>query len=392
MKKCPSCGFNNGEERERCLKCSTLLSSQAVPDGSHLADRAEPSFQPMVQVRQWLYALSRRFESRLPTGVSHRFPWTAAYLALLLGAGQFYNHQPKKGIAFAMIQIAMWIWFIATIFEPWNNYVALALVFWHFYMMADGFIIAARINGDPWRFRHLLAIWFALMFFLGATLFLGQFFGHGAYYLTSVRFDDMSPAIKQGDKVFVLSSLIYRKTPKPGALIFFNPARYKLMTTSDTGDDYMVNPQSAFGVVTGREGDVITCSADGVIRVNGEPAPARLLPLTPNGVPWGIEVVVPPKAVGVLPSTSINDPGVLGSGLLGGSVSNPRRAMQEGRLLEDYGDAAIVYPPHDLGKEQDGTMFGIALFCYYPPERRRWFGFSGGVWRDYPAGYPEAAR
>jgi hypothetical protein len=55
--------------------------------------------------------------------------------------------------------------------------------------------------------------------------------------------------------------------------------------------------------------------------------------------------------------------------------------MGEGYGLQEYEDSSMV---------TEDEIWGIALFRYYPPERRTWFGWSGGLWSDYPSDYPAA--
>jgi signal peptidase I len=391
MRKCPTCGFNNPDTRERCLKCSAALTTIAVPDGSGIADRPTPVFQPGIAFNRFQYWLGKKFEGKLPTGVPHRYPWTAAYLSLLFGAGQLYNRQPLKAAFFAIGQIAWWVAFVVTILSPWSDVVALLLVFWHLYMMADGFIIAAKINGDPWRFRHLVAIWFALMFMLGAVLFLGQFFGHGLFYLTTVTSNSLAPGIRRGDKVFVLSSLVYRPLPKPGAVVYYNPARYTVVKPRGFHDDtFMVNEQSSFGVVTAGPNEVVSWTEGGPIKVNGNPVPPRLLPINPFGVPGTMELHIPPKHVGVLMTHSVSDALIDVMGVTEGGVGTPAEEMRAGHRVEEYDKAVMVARPEDVKDVKgNGAFYGVVLFRYYPPTRRRWFGFDGGLWEEYPAGYPK---
>ncbi|MCC6546560.1 zinc finger Ran-binding domain-containing family 2 protein [Candidatus Sumerlaeota bacterium] len=390
MKKCPSCGFNNSESRDRCLKCSTLLSTQPVPDGSHIADRPDAQTPLMVHVRRAMYWLGRKLATQLPTGVPHRFPWFAAWLSLIPGCGQLYNRQKPKAVIFAFIYAAMIYLVAKTFFIPASDAVCLLFVFWILYAMADGFVIAARINGDRWRLRHLVAVWFAFMFMVGAVLILGQAAGHGLFYLTTVRADTLAPQIRKGDKLFIWSTLVYRRLPPPGSVIYYNPARYYQYAPSGNlaGDDWVVNEQTSFEVVTASAGQTVECDASGVIRVDGKPVPPNLLPVNPNGMPHEWKMMVPDKAIGAAMSHGVVDTGLLGGAILAGTAKSPRAGQAEGRRIADLDNACVVRRPAKWGMELDGELIGVAVFCYYPPERRRWFG-TKGLWLSPPPNYPE---
>ncbi len=386
MKKCASCGFNNSDARDRCLKCSALLNTQPLPDGSHVADRPDARTPLMVHVRRALYWLGRKLAMQLPTNAPHRFPWIAAWLSLIPGGGQLYNFQRAKALIFVFIYAVLGFLVAYTFFIPASDIVCLIFVFWIFYAMADGFVTAARINGDPWRFRHLVAVWFAFMFMLGAVLFLGQLGGHGLFYLTTVRADTLAPGIQRGDKLFILCGTVYRKLPSPGHVVYYNPARY--YQYMQMGDDYVVNEQSSFEVVTASEGQTVECDAQGVIKVNGQPVPPNLLPTHPNGMPHEFKYTVAKDSVGMLMSHPVVDNGLFGGAILAGSASSPREAQAQGRNIRDLDKASQAKRIAGWGIAEDGEINGVVMFCYYPPQRRRWFG-TGGLWKTFPPDYPQ---
>lgn len=381
MRKCPSCGFNNPESRERCVRCSTLLVSAAVPDGSVAAERG-PDFAPGIALRRWIYFLGEKAGGRLPHGVPHRYPWTAAYLSLIPGGGQFYNRQPVKAVILILLYIGFFVAAIATLFQPWNNWLLLAFVFFLFYVMADGFITANRINGALWGWKQVLAMWFAFMFFCGVVLTSGQFFAQGGlFYLVTIRTDSLFPGLKAGDKVFVLAREL-AGSPPAGAFVYYDPPMYSVHKfTGLSTDIFTVNERNSFGVITATEGEIMAVARDGEITVHGVPVPPGRLPINPAGPGYDIEVPIDAGHYGILISHATEESSIL-SGLGGsfaGRVSTPRQVLEQGNRLEHYTKAVHV---------PDQEIWGTVLFRYHPPERRTWWGFDGPLWEAYPTNYP----
>ena len=372
MLKCPSCGFQNPDSRERCLKCKTLLRSNSVPDGSHAADAPEPRVHPRIAARRALSVLGRKLQGRLPDGVPRRFPWTAAYLSLIPGAGQFYNYQPRKGFVFlliwsALIGLAAWTWF------DWvNNWILLGLVFWIFYAMADGFASAARINGDYFTTRNLLAVWFGLMSIICAVIFLGQLFGYGFFYMTTVKSSTMSPAIDRGDKLFILAWPFKNFLPGRGSVVYYDPPKLVYEKPGGLSSDiYTLNEQNGFGVITALEEESLSWEGSDIL-VNGDPVPPRALPLIPEGIPGSGSVEVPADHYGIFFTHGVEESGLLSflGGSFGSAVPNPAEAATGGFIVKNYTET-IPVPEEEI--------FGVVLFRYYPPPRREWFGISGGI-------------
>jgi signal peptidase I len=382
MIKCPSCGFNNPDSRDRCLKCSTGLKQSDVPSAEHLADKKGQRDSPVTALRNTLYRFRARLPHGLPQGVGHRFPWSAAYLSLVLGAGQAYNHQYIKALIFAVIQIFWFAFFIYTMFQWWNDFVLIGFIFWHLYAMSDGFSIAVRLNGDDWRWRQLLAVWFAMMFSFSLIFFILNFFGQGFIYTVTVKSTGLDPVFKPGDKIFVLARPFRSWMTQKGSVVFYNAPPFEI--TQDTGlstNIYSVNEQSSLGVVTAWEGDVMSWKGDGEpIWVNGTPVAPNQLPINPFGIAHSIEERVPKDHVGILFTHRVVEKGVLSflGGAFGASLPNPNDAMKGGFGVQNYSNAINV-PRKDV--------WGVVLFRYYPPERREWYGTSGGVWEEAPAGY-----
>lgn len=375
MQKCPGCGFHNTDDRERCLRCSARLTPD-LPKGAGpgwLGPRM-PFMGLIARLRKGLYFLGLKLGGRLPEGVSHRYPWTAAYLSILLGAGQFYNRQPLKALAFAALQVAGLAILGVTLFHPWNNLVLLGVFLWHLYMMADGFIIAARINGDRFRLRHVLAMWCAFLFFITATVFVVNYVGQVGVQLTWVTKDTLAPKIRKGDKVAVLQHAVMGRL-QPGSVVYYKPTAFTIIRPKPSelmDDTYSVREQSTFGVVTALPGQRLSWEGGGPIMVDGVPVPPGLLPVNPLGYPASMDIVVPEDHYGILMTHPVED-------MLTGSVPDPRTATERNMIVRDY-DKAIIVPREDI--------YGVVLFRYQPPPTRRWFGYTGGLWEDYPEGYP----
>lgn len=396
--KCPVCGFNNPPSRERCVRCSAQLgagnvtSRWAREEGTlgRAGESVQRTWQTALQrafrpFRHARLALARRFEASIPTGMPHRFPWTSAYLALLLGAGHWYNGQPVKAVFQGCVQGVLLAAAAVTFFEPYNNWVLLTALAWSLLMMADAFSTAVRINGQVWHFRLVLAVWSSLFFFVGITLFGLQFFGYGVFNLTTVRSAGMGPQLERGDKVFVLHRGFFRRPIGPGDVVYFRRERPFFVERPGSlfSTHWSVREQTAFGVVTATGGQTINRDQeDGRITVDGEAVPPALLPVNPDGYPHGWRVQVPEGRNYGIPHTH----GVVDRGLInllygpeGQSMTTPREIMAEGMILRDYESSAVVHH-HET--------FGVVLFRYHPPERRQWFGRRSGLWRENPENYP----
>lgn len=381
MQRCPSCGFHNPETRDRCLKCSAALKSVDVKGIEKSAERHAPALSILPEIRKVWYRIGEKLTGPLPSDLPHRFPWTAAHLSLIPGAGQLYNHQPGKAGIFITIFVVLLAINVYTIFMAINNWIMLGFVFWIFYQLSDGFVTACKINGQPWHWKQLLAVWFAMMFYCGIFLMLMQFMGtYALFQLITIRSERMGPHLQSGDKVFVLSPWLAGK-PEPGDLIFYDPRSYAIeIVGALMSDTVIVNEMNSFGVVNARPGEVITTAATGEILIDGVPAPPKRLPLVPNGVPRIPETRVEGIG-GILISHGSENSGFLSvvGGSFAGSVATPRTASGGG-IMKDFEQTISVQPDE---------YFGKAVLIYFPPERRRWFGFSNGVWEEPPAGYPQ---
>jgi hypothetical protein len=390
MLKCPGCGFANPPGRERCLKCNALLESRALPNVKESAFREASGSSPLIAWRRAMYFLGRILATELPRGVPYRWVWSATFLSWVPGGGALYNHQPVKAAIIAAVQLVIAFFFALTFFQPINDLFALLLVISIFLAMADGFHTAARLNGTPWRAKHFWALFFAMMFFVGATVFLVNYFGHGLFYTTNIRTDAQSPSFNRGDRIFVLTPIL-AGTPRAGQVVYYDPGRYAMKTANPvmgTDDTIVVNEKSAFGVVTAMAGERLSMGRDGVIRVNEQPVGPDRLPPNPNGAA-AIDATVPPDSFGILLTHGALEGGAFElaaslkghGGVYGVQYPTPRDAARMGYRLEGY-ESAVMIPKSGL--------FGVAIFRYYPPERRTWWGWRNSLWRSAPPDYPKA--
>jgi len=370
--KCTSCGFDSPPTHERCFKCGAALRAQQMdidPDG--LAAKRPGGPDVVARLRHTAFFADKFLRFEIPTGLSHRYHWSAALLALMPGCGALYNHQPLKAGLLASTQLLIIAVGLLTIFEPWNNWVLIGICLWHLYAMADGVATAARINGENWHWRQIAMVWTSLLFGFGLLLIGGQYFGMGIFYLTTVRHNTLAPAFIKGDRVFSMARFLVPGGLRPGTVVFYDPPGYAVQSGTDL---ILVNEQSSFGVVTGMPGDRVSWADRGAIMVNGAPVTPNRMPINPNGTAGAYDFVVPPGHYAVLMTHGVSD----GSSLpgLGGFVAPPRNS---GPTM-NYIDALVV---------PKGEIWAAVIFRYDAPPRRKWFGLNRGVWDAPPPGYPE---
>ena len=124
--------------------------------------------------RRAVHGVARALYVPLPIGVSHRFPFVAAFLSLVPGLGQIYNHQPRKTPYFVLSFIAILAVTIRFITTPYlGNILVLATISVVMASYSDALISAAAINGQYFTLRNKLAA-FTYPFFLLGMLHLGK--------------------------------------------------------------------------------------------------------------------------------------------------------------------------------------------------------------------------
>jgi NAD+ synthetase len=95
-------------------------------------------------VRRRFYFFGRLLESEIPAHVHHRNPWTAAFLSLLPGAGQVYNHQYKKAVLILLFVAGCVGVGLATIRSPYSNWILLGVLGAWVYSFHDALVTGIR--------------------------------------------------------------------------------------------------------------------------------------------------------------------------------------------------------------------------------------------------------
>lgn len=294
-----------------------------------------------------LYAASRPFRAPLPRDIEDRRPWAAAFLSLLPGAGQLYNHQPwKAGVFIGVWAVALAV-SASTFRHPDSNWVLLALLLWAAYAFHDGYRTARRINGDPWTLRLSLGFYVAWLFQFAVFCLLGQYFlGIAFVKFRHMSEPTLSPVIEQGDR-FVLDILTYRfRSPRVGEIVYYRPEQITL----DAGKNmYIERPLNGIERVVAGPGDTFERRGRRYFR-NGEPAPGWAQPINQTEVRWNYELEAPEDHYIVIRSHTSAD-----------SFGPAAPRMYEVLDVIGWEEACVV-------AEED--IIGRAMLIYHPPERR----------------------
>ncbi|MDX2176909.1 MAG: S26 family signal peptidase [Candidatus Sumerlaeia bacterium] len=384
MRKCPACGFNNGEGRERCLKCSSLLEHRAPPDISAAAASGREDTTAV-----WYGELRRRVaraldwvgDSEIPERGWYRYPAGAALMCPIPGAPQFYTSQVKKGLLYGAVVLALEVWVVLTFFEPHSNRVILAAMLAMLFSAADGYQASLRINGRPTVGRYLFGYWFGFIFIVGMVMALTQWWAYVlGLQLVAVTSDDLRPAFRKGDRVLVTRwPVLFGSSPERGDVVYYTAPSWSFeMPSGDGNSSVRLTAFRSFGVVSGLEGDRVHWQpvrgerwepGDPVaLMLNGEPATDALLPLLPAGMAPAFDATVPAGAVAVPLSTPLSEFSLGPS--WGGEAPTPAMVFHRRYLVKDFQQANL--PPLD-------NLQGVVLLRYNPPERRAWFGRGRGV-------------
>lgn len=294
-----------------------------------------------------VYALSRPFRAPLPREIEDRRPFRAAFLSLIPGGGQIYNHQPWKAGVFILIWIALLVFAALTFFDPASNRVLPILFLWAVYAFHDGYRTARRINGDPWHLRLSLAFYLAWIFQVAVFCLLAQFL-LGTFFL---RFRYMSepalhPVIEKGDR-FVLDLLSYQfRDPRVGEIVYYRPEQIVL----DGGKNmYIEAPQNGIERIVAGPGESFSRRKGRYYR-NGERVPDSAGPINQTEVRWDYELKAPEDAFIVIRSYTSAD-----------SIGAAAPRMYEVPQVSGWEEACIVSGEDILGR---------AILVYYPPENR----------------------
>jgi signal peptidase I len=400
MKICPRCGFHNTNERERCLKCRAILEHDWGAAQQKVKRRRLPLHRLTAGLAAFEHAIKRLFEFEVPPEAPYHRPWQAGLLSLVPGLGQLYNRQVRKGLYFFVPFAGLLATVVLTITHWSSNLWILATLAWLLWAMADAIVTATRINGQVWQRRHVLAMYSALVFYLGLFWSLSQFFliffiiGLVLFVVRSavwhrhemtrariiatigimagvmlaacligrtgnpflhrwVKWSTgvIEPTIHEGDLVYVDCVSYWFRQPRVGELVFYNPRRY----TMERGLDlFIINLPYAIERVIALPGDHFTRENGRFFR-NGQPVAPPHQPLRPDGVRDYMDFTVPPGRYLVLISYPIQENMF---GLMKATAPSPRHGISP-----DWADACLVARDEIIGR---------CVFIIHPVKHRRW--------------------
>jgi signal peptidase I len=309
--------------------------------------------------RNLLRMIGRFFHSDIPK-IDYRYPLLAAGLSLFLGLGQIYNHQYKKALFFFIAYIVGIIVVIATLTEPYSNWIIFIFVAYSLYTYNDGFVTAVKINGQQWTVRYTLAAYSALFFVVGLGTILGQFFFFSIFKLILISQPSLKPFLFKGDMVYV-DCLTYKlRGPRRGEVIYYTPEAFQIEIPGFMESArWYVQERRTFERVMGLPGDVVE-RKNGDFFLNGNPMPFGLKPILPDNIPMNFRFEVPEDHYLAIFSHSPREKKLGGSG---SSIGGRAPALNgPGVILHDWDKACMVR------KKQ---IFGRAVFVLNPPTHRR---------------------
>lgn len=377
MQKCPQCGFANLDNRDFCLKCQATLrhdpelsktprlSSKGL---NFLAGLGAPFTRLYVRVRQ-------SFAVPLPEDLEHRFPFRAAFLSLAPGLGQLYNHQPKKLLyllpTFA-VTLTLAIHFITT--PWWGNMFILSTVSVCMVSFSDALVTAARINGQSFSTRQVLAALTYPFFLLGAFGTLCAFMAWlqwPVFTTFHVRKSYMAPAIKKGNRICGEGISYLFRNPRPGDVVRYDPPGLRLEQRDNV---FLLNPGNGWERVMAVGGETLTKRGDAFF-VDGRPLSQAYYPLLTTALPDNFTITCPENAYILLFSSQPEDSGTLWQAL-GAPVAAP--SIWGGQVIPtNWEDCCTVEMYETEAGLRRKAIFERAWFIYHPAEHRRFFQAKG---------------
>lgn len=369
MLKCPVCGFNNLDTRERCLKCKTLLTHQ--PD---FAPQEEILVRNTPDLRAWsgrfFNRLGRRvrafFEFPLPTGVRHRFYLWAGLLGLAPGIGQLYNQQPRKALYLVVLFgtiLFLTVHFITTAYL--GTLLVCATLFAMLFSYSDALTTAAEINGQTFTFRNRLALLtypIFLLGFFGTVCAVMSWANWPLFSLFHVRGDYMRPALEKGDAICGERFSYFFRSPRPGDVVRYDPPQYSI----EQGETLtIVNAQNGWERVMAVEGETLEYKEDRYT-VNGRPLSPEYYPLLSGQTFKEFKLTCPKGKYLVLLSSRASDNSLINR--LQGSTNQAPAFDTPGVIVNRWENACFV-----ARKE----IYDRAWFRYFPGPRRCFFQARG---------------
>ena len=416
MRKCPVCGFANTDSRQTCLKCSAaLVGSERVrrlqeeaaprgkasaPRGETFAPRPKPSRRPSV-VRvpglpgRWVGRVWRRIVRALavpvPEGIPHRFPLLAGFLGLAPGLGQLYNRQPRKTLYLVVLFAVSLTLTVRFILAPYiGSLLIAATILVSMVSFADAMITAARINGQYFTARNVLALLtypICLLGLVGIVFAVLSFFGFPVFTLFAVRYDYMAPSISLGDRVCGEKISYWFREPRPGDVVRYDPPGFRVELPNPDpleGDPrdtaWEVDPVNGWERILAVGGETLECR-DGLYTIDGRDLSEEYYPLLTGEVFRSFRLTCPEGKLLVLMSSRPSDPSF---------INRLRDDAQRipGVTTDRYKGDKYATPPFDspgivvLGWEEacfidKSAILDRAWFRYYPGPRRRFFQAKG---------------
>jgi len=383
MRQCPACDFHNVDSRKACLKCGTALV--------HRADLALEPRRPLFggappALRRALGRLQRRaaraLEVPLPENVPHRFPLVAAFLGLVPGLGQLYNHQPRKLLYLLPATAAGLILSIHFITTPCvgNVFIAATLLVLML-SYADALVTAARINGQYFTFRNLLAALtypIFLLGFFGTICAVMAWLQWPLFTLFYMGHDYMRPAIRRGDRICGEAVTYFFRDPKPGEVVHYDPPGFSAEKTgSDSifgNDRYLINPQNGWERVMAVGGETLE-SRNGVFYVNGKRLSREYYPLITDQIPETFKMECPPGKFIVLITAAPEQEDIINS--LKNGPGNSQVPLLKTLHLIGWEEACCVGKTYKEAGMTKRTFYDRAWFRYHPSARRCFFQARG---------------
>jgi signal peptidase I len=215
----------------------------------------------------------------LPENVYSRHPWKAAFLAILPGAGQLYNRQPRKAALFFLLLTGWMVFAASTLRHPlsnWilNGYLALTLLAFH-----DALLTALAINRiEVYRARKI-AYFFAWVFYAASLMFFFSFMGTQSLFYSAFRVPDaaMEPFLHEGELVLVRRFGVPEGGDLAGRLALYRPRPMKVRVYGKQLSHATIDQPLAVGLVMAGPGQTLE-RRTGQYYVDGQLLPEALAP------------------------------------------------------------------------------------------------------------------
>ncbi len=376
MRQCPSCGFRNTDSRETCLKCKAslverfdLVDKPTTSKMSPLNGLTNTYYRLRRFTFRWGRRIWRKLTPEIPRDIPHRFPFVAAFLALLPGLGQIYNHQPLKAFYFFTLFAATLTIAIINLTVPYMGTAMLFTVgFVMMFSYSDALITAAKINGQYFTLRNRLAALTYPMFMVGMIFFLSSILAWAnwpIYKMSVVGGDYMAPELAKGDRIMHEGISYFFRDPKPGDVVRYDPPRYVIVKIGQIGnDEYVMNPMNGWERIMAVGGETLT-AINGRYYVDGRELSESYHPLAENQMYKNFTIECPPDHYIILITRQATTKNIINA--LQGATAAPD-IHQPGIIVKGWNEACIV-------SRED--IFTRAWFIYYPGPRRQFFKSEG---------------